>query len=700
MPFKKQLFNNRFAPVFLVAIVSILISFTTRVILLISSANGFDFSFTNLAGVFFLGLLYDVTVAAYLIIPFVLQLWLQNETIYKRKYFWWVCLLFGAIIGVLIFTQLVPKDFNEDLRKVVIYYFIIRFAIYLFLSLKSYEFRVKWRRIVLYVDFFLITFMLLFNAVSEWFFWNEFSNRYNFIAVDYLIYTTEVIGNIRESYPIGWIIVLILTATVIVFLFARKSLCRFPAVQMNFPSRTVLSVILLLISAIAYTGVQEKWRQFSKNEYANELAGNGFFQFGTAFWHNELDFYKFYQTLPDSTAFSILRQELKSPVSTFVNNDVYDITRSITYNGPERKLNVVLISVESLSADYMKEFGSTKNITPSLDSLVNYSILFSNLYASGTRTVRGLEALSLAIPPTPGQSVVKRPDNANLFSLGSVFQAKGYITQYIYGGYGYFDNMNTFFGSNNYEVIDRTALKPPDIHYQNIWGVADEDLFTLSLKTFDNNYRLKKHFFSQIMTVSNHRPFTYPEGRIDIPPEKQVREGAVKYTDYAINKFLKDASGKPWFDSTVFVIVADHCAGSAGSVQLPVTGYHIPMLIYAPKILEAQVVNKLMAQIDIAPTILGILKFRYLTKFFGQDIFTVPPEKERAFISTYQGLGYLKQGRLVIQSPLKNMKEYIPDFSTGDVREIPVSDSLSREAISYYQCASWVIRHKRYSSLH
>ncbi|MEJ7681012.1 MAG: LTA synthase family protein [Segetibacter sp.] len=407
----------------------------------------------------------------------------------------------------------------------------------------------------------------------------------------------------------------------------------------SFLSRTVISCIFLAVCTLNYFYVKEDWRHFSKNEYANELAGNGIFQFANAFWHNELDFFKFYKTLPDAEAFNIVRADLSVRNSRFTSNDIYNIEREITYNEPEQHHNVVLISVESYSADFMKSFGSNKNITPYLDSLTNHSIFFKSLYASGTRTVRGLEALSLALPPSSGQSIVKRPGNEHLFSLGSVFKSKGYITQYIYGGYSYFDNMKYFFGNNDYHVIDREALKPNEVHYQNIWGVADEDLFALAGRTLDSNYAKGKPFFSQIMTVSNHRPYTYPEGRIDISPNTHTREGAVKYTDYAINRFLKESSSKPWYNNTIFVIVADHCAGSAGSVELPVTGYHIPMLIFAPGIIkQPQVVDRLMAQIDISPTILGMLSFDYKSKFFGQDIFNLPAGKEKAFISTYQGL--------------------------------------------------------------
>ncbi|MEJ0104958.1 MAG: sulfatase-like hydrolase/transferase [Bacteroidota bacterium] len=127
-------------------------------------------------------------------------------------------------------------------------------------------------------------------------------------------------------------------------------------------------------------------------------------------------------------------------------------------------------------------------MTPHLDGLSSKSIFFTNLYATGTRTVRGLECLSLSIPPVPGQSIVHRPGNENLFSLGALLKSKGYTTQFIYGGYSSFDNMGYYFSHNNYDVIDRTAIPADQVHYANIWGVADEDLFTMALKKLDDNY--------------------------------------------------------------------------------------------------------------------------------------------------------------------------------------------------------------------
>jgi phosphoglycerol transferase MdoB-like AlkP superfamily enzyme len=690
--------KSRFSPVLLLAILVLAISFLTRAALLFKTGKNAEYSFKNITGSFAIGTLFDLAMTAYLIVPFVLQIWFTNDKIYTGKWKWLTITVYIIVIGILLFTNLVPADFNADLKKAVTGYIVLRFIIFIFLLFKTQAYRKKWRTAVLYVDFFLVIFLLLFNAVSEWLFWDEFSVRYNFIAVDYLVYTNEVLGNIKESYPIPVIVSIVLIITAIIFFLIRPFIKKSVYAHSSFLSRTVISCILLSICAFNYFNVKEDWRKFSKNEYVNELAGNGVYQFANAFWHNELDFFKFYKTLPDKEAFAIVKADLLVPGSTFTNNGIYNIERDITYPEPEQHHNVVLISVESLSADFMKSFGGKQNITPYLDSLTGKSIFFKNLYASGTRTVRGLEALSLALPPSPGQSIVKRPGNEHLFSLGSVFASKGFITQYIYGGYSYFDNMKHFFGNNDYTVIDRESLKPNEVHYQNIWGVSDEDLFTLAGRTLDSNYAKGKPFFSQIMTVSNHRPYTYPDGRIDISPNTHSREGAVKYTDYAINRFLRESSAKPWYSNTIFVIVADHCAGSAGSAALPVTGYHIPLLIFAPAIIkQPRVVTRLMAQIDIAPTLLGMLHLHYKTKFLGQDIFNLPPGKEKAFISTYQGLGFIQNGHLIIQFPVKKLKEYIPDFQTGLAAETPVNDTLAKKAIAYYQTAAWLIKNRQYT---
>lgn len=688
--------NRRFRPVYIIVIVFLLISFLTRVALLIYSASSIDFSIKNILGIFFIGLFYDLCVASFLAIPFIIHIWFTSEKAYKHPWKWIVMGVYIVLVFLFAFTNIIPKEFSGAIPKVILALVLLRLGIYLLLLFKGEKFRLKWRKIVLRADLFVLIFLLCFNAVSEFFFWDEFGTRYNFIAVDYLVYTNEVVGNIKESYPLYKILVLVLVFSAALWWPLRKKLSTSLDVSASFFHRTIISLSLLIAPFAAWLFVNNSYKNFSRNTYVNELAGNGAYEFATAFFSNELDFYQFYKTIPDEEAFRIMRKELEAPNTRFLSDDVFNLEREIKYPDSSKNYNIVLINVESLSASFMTAFGNNQNLTPQLDSLSEKGIFFTKLYSSGTRTVRGLEALALSIPPPPGQSIVKRPGNENLFSIGSVLKEHNYRTSYIYGGYGYFDNMEYFFEHNGYRVIDRNALKPSEIHYANIWGVADEDLFTLTLNKLDEDYKTGQPFFAQVMTVSNHRPYTFPKGRISNDPDVQSREGAVVYTDYAIGRFIREASQKPWFSNTIFVIVADHCAKASGKVELPVNGYHIPMIIYAPQIVSPKKFERLTAQIDIPPTILGLLKLNYHTKFFGRDILNYPVGNDRAFISTYQGLGYLTDDQLLVQMPPKKTQQYKPDFINGKSEETKLNDSLEKIAIAYYQTTSWMLRNNKF----
>ena len=580
---------------------------------------------------------------------------------------------------------------------VVCSFFAIPVALYCWLMKDSW-YQKKWQRIPLFLLFFLITLILVVNVGGEIIFWDEFNVRYNFIAVDYLIYTNEVIGNILESYNVTLIGAAIAVATAAILFLVRKKITASQQVSMRFGKRSIFFLAFILLPVAGYFLVNNRIKNSSNNNYVNELGGNGIYEFGAAFWNNEIEYGKFYVTRNDTANFKILRNMLQALNATF-SNDSLSIERQIKNDSPEHRWNVVLISVESLSGDYLKRFGNTENITPYLDSLIPHGLWFDNFYASGTRTVRGLEALSLAIPPTPGQSIVRRPDNDDMFTMGSVLKLKGYDVHYIYGGNSFFDNMGKFFSNSSYKVLDKRDIPDSMIHLTTAWGADDEASFNFTLQQCDKSFSSGKPFFNHIMTVSNHRPYIYPEGRIDILPSTQSVQGAVKYTDYAINKFIKDAQKKPWFNNTLFVIVADHCAKSAGKTDLPVNRYHIPCIIYAPQLITPAIENRLVSQIDLAPTILGLMKLNYTSRFFGYDIYNMNTGNERAFISTYQDMGYIKGDKLVILSAQQKVKMYKPDFITGGNTLIASSDSLINEAIAWYQGASFLYRSGWYKAV-
>ena len=365
---------------------------------------------------------------------------------------------------------------------------------------------------------------------------------------------------------------------------------------------------------------------------------------------------------------------------------------------PQRPRHVVIVQVESLSAAFLGAFGNRESLTPNLDQLARDGVLFTDLYATGTRTVRGLEALSAALPPLPGQSLVHRPGNAGLQTLGAALRRHGFDTTFLYGGYGYFDNMNAYFAANGYRVRDRRDIPAERVGFANIWGIADEYLFDDAIEQMDRATADGRRQLLHLMTTSNHRPYTYPEGRIDIA-SKTGRRGAVKYTDWAIGRFIERARSHPWFDDTLFVIVADHCASVAGRTRLPPAHYRIPAILYSPKHLAAAEVSTLSSQIDLAPTIMGRLDLDDGGRFFGQDLFGAHV-RERAWIANYQEIGLLTPGEqgtrdLVVLSPVRRVLQYRIEPGGGE-RQVPVDAAKAERAIADYQLADELIRSGRY----
>jgi phosphoglycerol transferase MdoB-like AlkP superfamily enzyme len=538
----------------------------------------------------------------------------------------------------------------------------------------------------------LTAFLLLFGAIAEATFWQEFATRFNFIAVDYLIYTHEVVGNIRESYPVGWILGGVALAAIVVALLLRPWLVAADAQPTSRRRRLAYLAAALVVPAAALTAASVDQMGTIGNAYADELAGNGLFTFAAALRRNELDYDRFYATIPQDQADRILaglgvdRKPLHNYAS-LAEAISHEATEPHLPGMPHRPRHVVLIMVESLSAEFVGAYGSTQGLTPHLDRLAREGLRFASVYATGTRTVRGLEAVSLGTPPVPGQAIVRRPGNAHLSTLGELLEHQGFATSFVYGGYGYFDNMNAYFNANDYRVVDRTDFSQASIVFENIWGVADESLFANVLDVIDRGAATGKPVFTHVMTTSNHRPFTYPAGRIDIP-SPGGREGGVKYTDWAIGRFIEDARSRPWFDETLFVIVADHCAAVAGKTRLPVGGYRIPLILYAPKLVAPAVYAATISQIDIAPTILDILRADGDDHFFGRSAFEIAPVRGRAFISNYQELGYLRGDVLTVLSPRRKVAAFRVDPVNFASSPMPVDRQLADEAIAYYQTAS------------
>ncbi|NJM38217.1 MAG: sulfatase-like hydrolase/transferase [Akkermansiaceae bacterium] len=314
--------------------------------------------------------------------------------------------------------------------------------------------------------------LLIFITTSEWFFWDEFGVRFNFIAVDYLIWTQEVLGNITESYPMGPIMLgIIAIGAGVTWVLRKKGILAWAVNGVStWTERITGAVAGITLAGLAYLFVAQSSMPIFANQYHSELAKNGCWSFFAAFKKMELDYTTWYPALPQSEALTDAKRLLVTSNETASSQSAEDFHRSIKGRGSEKRWNVVMICMESFGADLMAYTGNTKNLSPNLDQLSNESIFFENLYATGTRTVRGMEALTLNLPPTPGASILYRPEGTNLVTTFTPFLKRGYDCGFFYGGDGKFDYMNRFFSTSGARNHGCKRMGKKRCHLQNLMG--------------------------------------------------------------------------------------------------------------------------------------------------------------------------------------------------------------------------------------
>ena len=625
----------------------ITISFLLRIAFGIWIKNDFNWNLTELSLTLFYGFLYDISVTSCF-------------TLFLSFYFF-----------------VLPNKFINSIFDRAFVYFV--FTLYL---------------IIIYFTFF-----------AEITFWDEFKSRFNFIAVDYLIYTYEVVKNIQESYPLPLLIGGITLIVGLTLYFSKKGYFLYNTFH-NKPTsfqKITVFVINLLITITSLFLLTNDTSSTSENRYNNEISKAGIFSFFSAFRNNHLKFEEHYKSIPIENAFTVIKNEIQDSKTVFDQQFKNPLRRTILAQNPsqpEQKPNVIFVLMESMSSSFLDEQYQNKSITPNLNKLTNNSIYFSNMFANGTRTVRGMEAVTLSIPPTPGNSIVKRVDNQNLYTISNVFKEKGYHNMFFYGGDGYFDNMNAFYGGNGFDIYDRGRgsvlsdkintkrhnIDDNEVTFENAWGIADEDIYNKVTKVADEKFSSNQLFFAFVMSTSNHKPYTYNNGKIDIP-SGTGRPGAVKYADYAIGKFIAKAKSKPWFSNTVFVFIADHCASSAGKDAIDVKNHHIPAIIYNLKSHKNINVTKEVSQIDIFPTLFSLLNWKYTSQFYGMDIFD-PEYKPRSFVGTYIKLGMKKGEDVSILSDQMKINQY--KWIDKNLKDSPINPIFERSTIANYQTADYL----------
>ena len=570
----------------------------------------------------------------------------------------------------------------------------------------------RWRFLALSAHLALLFWLgvLAVSAVGELIFWNEFTSRYNDIAVNYLIFPREVIGNIQQSFDLGILLPLAFFATLGGYFLLRGKLRLALNVSTIPRERTKGVGVVVIATCIGLLGWVLTNPQWPQQRTLAEIADNGMHRLVLSAMTKDQEYVGLFPTLPEAKALELLRAEVAQSNTTFVESP-NPMMRQVKGSGTEaksaKKLNVILVIQESFGSIYVDSLDNPLDeiISPNFDRLAKNGLFFDNIYATGNRTVRGLEAMLTGFTPIPGVSTSRRAGAEGMNSLAFTLGGLGYDTAFLYGGRGVFDNMNTFWRGIGFDhVWDQNDIDPvweqkddAEEHHTTVWGVADEHLFTEGLKRMDQLTADGRPAFFGLLTVSNHRPYSYPAGRIDKSPLAKRRENAATYADWSFGNFIERAREHPWFKDTIFIFVGDHGPRISGQAVVPVPSYRIPMMFYAPAHIKPMRDHTLGSNLDLAPTLMGLLGQDYISPFFGRDLRLVPPGAGRAIMAHNFSIAYAANGKVAAIIPGAEARGY--DMPPGPknliATDAPDPETLAR-VIAITQTAHKMFYERRY----
>ncbi len=545
----------------------------------------------------------------------------------------------------------------------------------------------------------VVSFALVFDALVQYFFFEEYSSRYNHLALDYLVYPGEVLGNIFASYNVPLCVALALVAAGALAVASRRFA---PA---TFGPWTVGDRLRGAGVALAFGAVTTgAWlaapAAVATDRTANELALHGWPELVRAYLTAHLDYEAYYAMTPPADAARRLPRLLGSPgTSGLLHHFAAKRPRS------GRPLDVVIILEESLGSAFSARFGGatgeTEAVTPELDRWSRRGLALTSVIADGNRTVRGLEGVLCSFPPLPGDAIVKRDRSENVASIARILAARDYRTAFVYGGYGAFDNLKPFMLGNGFQAFVEEPMFPPEA-FRTIWGVADEFVLDRMLDLQKAANRDGRPWFGTVLTVSNHKPFAVPPGRVAWDAHWSGRRGAVRYADWALGRYLDAAKRDGLLDHTVVLIVGDHGARVYGAAEIPVPSYRIPAVLLTPDPADAgTAIDRLASQVDLAPTLLSLAGVSYDAPFFGQDLLGQPDVGGRALVNHNRSVGLVTDANMVVLALHRRVDFYARADRHSDVftRIEPAAGSLpdlAADAEAIYQTADAAYRGRRY----
>ncbi len=567
---------------------------------------------------------------------------------------------------------------------------------------KFYRSKKIWNNILRLYLIIIFSF-ILFTELSTPSFISQFDLRPNYLYVEYLKYPKEIFSTLLASYKLQLLISLLITFYISFSLYKKLLKNKITTKNITFFNIIINFFIIILLytflirSTFDHRPANPSSVAFSSDPLVNMLPLSSLYSVLYSIYetrHEDTGKHP-YGELQADIAINIVKQAMHVNKTDFINEKIPTLHTQRAYIQRKKSLNLVIILEESLGADYVGALGG-KEITPELDKLANQGIWFENLYATGTRSVRGIEAVITGFTPTPSRSIVKlNKSQTNFFTIAELLSNQGYKTSFIYGGESHFDNMKRFFANNGFDkIIDENDYENP-IFYGS-WGASDEDLFNKAHQQF-LKYPKDQAFFSLVFTSSNHPPFQFPDDKITIEGNKNTINNAVKYADYALGNFIKKAKKSNYWDNTLFLIVADHSDQVYGSEIVPIRRFQIPALILGKTIPPIRY-KQVSSQIDLLPTALSLMGINSTHPAIGHDlakhILTSDTSFQgRAIMQFASSQAYMEGSHVAILQKDKPVIEY--DYIDKKLLQRDRIDTLFQQKASAH--AVWAINAYRNS---
>jgi len=537
----------------------------------------------------------------------------------------------------------------------------------------------------------LVTLFVVFVELGTIPFIDQYDARPNYLYVEYLKYPREVFATLMASY--GLLLVIVTFTALVSGWFAwrlsratvqKSSQSGFLRASIMTPFLLVL-ILMMIRSTLDHRPVNPSTVAFSTDSMVNQLPLNSPYSLLYAIYEQHRDSAggaTNYGKMDDADVSRIVIGDAGFISTLDSGGDEPTMHMQTATHHTKRPLNLVIILEESLGAEFVGSLGG-KNLTPELDKLANDGIWFEQLYATGTRSVRGIEAVISGFPPTSKRSIVKLAETQeHFFTIADFLQDHGYQTSFLYGGEAHFDNMRRFFLNNGFQtVIDENDFENPD--FLASWGVSDEDLFQRAHQYFSE--RGDQPFFSLVFTSSNHEPFDIPADKVteESGPDSG-RDMAVKYADYALGRFFEQAHSSNYFENTVFLVVSDHNSRVYGDQLVPIERFHIPGVILGAGI-ESRRITGISSQIDLLPTLLSLIGVDGRHPAIGHDLTTTEyfQGAGRAQMQFNDIQAWMVPGKVVVLQPDLPMKTFLYEPGGRLSRDPEPDQELKQHALAH-----------------